>query len=295
MTEGGNSMSATLLKGKPIADGMMEELKKELEVLKEKHDIVPSLASVLVEGDPASKSYAGRQQKTAAKAGIDYQLHELPNDIGEQKLIDFIEELNKDDSVNGIILQMPLPKGIDGYKVQSSIAMKKDVEGITPANMGLIVYDRPRLCPCTALGAIKMVEASGVEIYGKDLTVVGRSAIVGRPAALLMLQRKYSATTTICHTGTAKSGNLPRHVGNADILIVAAGSPELVEGEWVKEGSVVVDVGFNWMDGKAIGDVEFEVAKERAAYITPVPGGVGPLTVAILLQNTVEATKWQME
>jgi methylenetetrahydrofolate dehydrogenase (NADP+)/methenyltetrahydrofolate cyclohydrolase len=288
-------MSAELLKGKPIADAMMEELSKDLEVLKEKHDVVPTLASVLVEGDPASKSYAGRQQKSAARAGVDYQLHELPSDIGEQKLIDFIEELNSDNSVNGIILQMPLPKGIDSYKVQSSIAMKKDVEGITPANMGLIVYDRPRLCPCTALGAIKMVEASGVEIPGKDLTVVGRSAIVGRPAALLMLQRKYSATTTICHTGTAKSGKLPEHVGRADILIVAAGSPELVKGEWVKEGSVVVDVGFNWIDGKTVGDVEFEVAKEKAAYITPVPGGVGPLTVAILLQNTVEATKWQLE
>ena len=288
-------MSAVLLKGKPIADGMMEELSKEIAVLKEKHDIVPSLASVLVEGDPASKSYAGRQQKSAAKAGVDYQLHELPSDTSEQKLIGFIEELNRDDNVNGIILQMPLPKGIDGYKVQSAIAMKKDVEGITPANLGMIIYDRPRLCPCTALGAIRMVEASGVEIYGKDLTVVGRSAIVGRPAALLMLQRKYSATTTVCHTGTAKSGKLPRHVGNADILIVAAGSPELVKGEWIKEGSVVVDVGFNWVDGKFIGDVEFEVAKEIAAYITPVPGGVGSLTVAILLQNTVEAAKWQLE
>ena len=288
-------MSATLLKGKPIADEMTEELKKEIAVLKEKHNTVPSLASILVGDDPASKSYAGRQKKSAAKAGIDYNLHELPGDTSEQELINVIEKFNADNSVTGIMLQMPLPKGIDGYTVQSTIAQKKDVEGITPANMGLIVYDRPRLCPCTALGAIKMVEASGVDIYGKDLTVVGRSAIVGRPAALLMLQRKYSPTTTICHTGTAKSGNLPRHVGNADILIVAAGSPELVKGEWIKEGSVVVDVGFNWVDGKFIGDVEFEAAKERAAYITPVPGGVGSLTVAILLQNTVEATKWQLE
>ena len=288
-------MSATLLKGKDVAVGITEEIQKDIAALKEKHDIVPSLASILVEGDPASKSYAGRQQKSAAKIGIAYQLHELPNDISEQKLIAFIENLNRDDSVNGIILQMPLPKGIDSYKVQSTIAMKKDVEGITPANMGLIIYDRPRLCPCTSLSAIKMVEASGVEIYGKDLVVVGRSAIVGRPAALLMLQRKYSATTTICHTGTANSGKLPEHVGRADILIVAAGQPELVKGEWVKEGSVVVDVGFNWIDGKSVGDVEFEVAKERAAYITPVPGGVGPLTVTILFQNTVEATKWQLE
>jgi len=288
-------MPATLLKGKPIADGIIEELSKEIVSLKDDHGITPTLASVLVEGDSASKSYAGRQQKSAAKAGIEYQLHELPNDIGEEKLLDFIAELNNDDNVNGIITQMPLPKGIDAYKVQSSIAMKKDVEGITPANMGLIVYDRPRLCPCTALSAIKMVEASGVEIPGKNLTVVGRSAIVGRPAALLMLQRKYSATTTVCHTGTAKAGKLAEHVGNADILIAAAGSPELVKGEWVKEGSVVIDVGFNWIDGKTIGDVEFEPAAERAAYITPVPGGVGPLTVAILFHNTVEATKWQQE
>lgn len=288
-------MSATLLKGKPIANGIIEELSTEIASLKDDHGITPTLASVLVEGDSASKSYAGRQQKSAAKAGIEYKLHELPNDISETKLIDFIEELNNDDSVNGIIIQMPLPKGIDAYKVQSSIAMKKDVEGITPANMGLIVYDRPRLCPCTALSAIKMVEASGVEISGKNLTVVGRSAIVGRPVALLMLQRKYSATTTVCHTGTAKAGRLAEHVGNADILIAAAGSPELVKGEWIKEGSVVIDVGFNWIDGKTIGDVEFEPAAERAAYITPVPGGVGPLTVAILFQNTVEATKWQQE
>jgi len=281
--------------GKPIADKITEELKKEIAALKEKHDIAPSLASVLVGDDPASKSYAGRQQKSAVAAGINYQLHELPGDISEQKLIDFIEELNRDSSVNGIIVQIPLPEGIDEYKVQSAIAQKKDVEGVTPANMGLIVYERPRLCPCTALSAIKMVESTGVDVYGKNLTVVGRSAIVGKPAALLMLQRKYSATTTVCHTGTAKAGNLPKHVGNADILIAAAGSPELIKGEWIKEGSIVVDVGFNWVGGKAVGDVEFEAAKEKAAYITPVPGGVGPLTVTILLQNTVEATKWQLE
>lgn len=288
-------MSATLLMGKSIADKITEEITKELAILKEKHNLVPSLASILVGDDPASKSYAGRQQKNAAKIGINYTLHELPGDTSQQKVIDFIDELNQDDKVNGIMLQMPLPKEMDEQKVQGTISLKKDVEGITPANMGLIVYDRPRLCPCTALSAIKLVEASGVEIYGKELTVVGRSAIVGRPAALLMLQRKYSATTTICHTATAKVGTLPKHVGEADILIVAAGSPELVKGEWVKEGAVVIDVGFNWVDGKTIGDVEFEVAKERASFITPVPGGVGPLTVTILLQNTVEATKWQME
>jgi len=288
-------MAGTILMGKPIADKITEDLTRELATMKEKYNMIPSLASILVGDDPASKSYAGRQQKSAAKIGINYTLHELPGDISENKLINFIEDLNRDNSMNGIMLQMPLPKGMDEQKVQSAISLKKDVEGITPANMGLIVYDKPRLCPCTALSAIKLVEATGVEIYGKELTVVGRSAIVGKPVALLMLQRKYSATTTICHTATAKVGTLPKHVGNADILIVAAGSPELVKGDWIKDGAVVIDVGFNWVNGKTVGDVEFEVAKEKASFITPVPGGVGPLTVNILLQNTIEATKWQME
>jgi methylenetetrahydrofolate dehydrogenase (NADP+)/methenyltetrahydrofolate cyclohydrolase len=285
-------MSATLLMGKPIAEKINEQMKKDIADLKEKNGIVPSLASVLVGDDPASKAYSGRQKKNAETIGINYELHELPGDISENKLIEFLIELNNDDSVNGI---MPLPTGISEQRVQGTIAQKKDVEGITPASLGLIVYDRPKLIPCTALSAVRLVESAGINIYGKNLTVVGRSAIVGKPVALLMLQRKFSPTVTICHRGTSDSGNLPDHVRRADILIVASGSPELVKGEWVKEGSIVVDVGFNVVDGKTVGDVEFEVAKEKAGFITPVPGGVGPLTVAILLQNTVEATKWQFE
>jgi methylenetetrahydrofolate dehydrogenase (NADP+)/methenyltetrahydrofolate cyclohydrolase len=288
-------MSATLLMGKPIADKINEQIKKDLAELQEKNGMTPKLASVLVGDDPASKSYSGRQKKSADAIGIKYELHEFPDDTGEEKLLDFIKGLNNDSSVNGIIIQMPLPKGIDEHKIQSAIAIEKDIEGITPASMGLIVYDKPRLCPCTALSAVKIIESVGSDIFGKNLTVVGRSAIVGKPIALLMLQRKYSSTVTICHTGTAKVGTLQEHVGNADVLVVAAGSPELVKGEWVKEGSIVIDVGFNVVNGKTVGDVEFDVAKERAGYITPVPGGVGPLTVAILLQNTIEATKWQLE
>lgn len=288
-------MSATLLMGKPIADKINEQIKKDLAELQEKNGMVPKLASVLVGDDPASKSYSGRQKKSADAIGIKYELHELPGDTGEEKLLDFIKGLNNDSSVNGIIIQMPLPKSIDEHKIQSTIAIEKDIEGITPASMGLIVYDKPRLCPCTALSAVKIIESVGSDIFGKNLTVVGRSAIVGKPVALLMLQRKYSSTVTICHTGTAKVGTLPEHIGNADILVVAAGSPGLVKGEWVKEGAIVVDVGFNIVNGKTVGDVEFDVAKEKAGYITPVPGGVGPLTVAILLQNTIEATKWQLE
>ncbi len=288
-------MSATLLMGKPIADKIIEEIKKDISEIKDKYGIVPTLASVLVGDDPASKSYSGRQMKNAVAVGIEYQLHELPGDISQEKLLDFINELNNDSKVNGIIVQMPLPKTIDEHLIQNAISVKKDVEGITPANLGLILYERPRLCPCTALSAVKIIESTGVNVFGKDLTIVGRSAIVGKPAALLMLQRKYSSTVTVCHTGTAKAGNLEKHVSNADILIAAAGSPELIKGEWIKEGAIVIDVGFNWVDGKTVGDVEFETAKERAGYITPVPGGVGPLTVAILLQNTISATKWQIE
>lgn len=288
-------MSAELLMGKPIAEKINEQVKKDLAQLKENNNIVPSLASVLVGNDPASKAYSGRQKKSAEAIGIKYELHELPGDISEDKLIEFLTDLNSDNSVNGIIVQMPLPIGISEQRVQGTIAQKKDVEGITPANLGLIVYDRPRLIPCTALSAVKLVESAGVNIYGKNLTVVGRSAIVGKPVALLMLQRRFSPTVTICHRGTSDSGNLPDHVKRADILIVASGSPELVKGDWIKERAIVVDVGFNVVDGKTVGDVEFEVAKEKAGFITPVPGGVGPLTVAILLQNTVEATKWQLE
>jgi len=288
-------MSATLLMGKPIADKITEEIKSSIADIKTKYNITPKLASILVGDDPASKSYAGRQGKSAVAAGIDYQLHEMPGDTDQEKLLNFIDALNNDDSVNGIIVQMPLPKGIDERLIQNAITLKKDVEGITPANLGLILYERPVLCPCTALSAVRLIESTGENVYGKDLTVVGRSAIVGKPVALLMLQRKYSCTVTVCHTGTEKSGKLPKHVANADIVIAAAGSPSLVKGEWIKDGAIVIDVGFNWVDGKTVGDVEFEVAKEKASYITPVPGGVGPLTVAILLQNTVEATKWQLE
>lgn len=288
-------MSAQLLMGKPIADQIMEQIKKDVDEIKEKFGITPRLASVLVGDDPASKSYAKRQAKSAESTGIDYVLHELPGDIGQEKLLSFLRDLNNDSDVNGIIVQMPLPKGIDEHQVQNTIAVKKDVEGITPANLGLIIYDRPRLCPCTALSAVKLIESTGQDVVGKDLTVIGRSAIVGKPLALLMLQRKYSCTVTVCHTGTQKAGKLPEHVSRADILVAAAGSPELVKGDWIKEGAIVIDVGFNWVNGKTVGDVEFESAKEKASFITPVPGGVGPLTVAILLQNTIEATKWQLE
>jgi len=286
-------MSAKLLKGESIATEIRKEVEKEIKKLS-KFDVTPSLAAIQVGDDPASKSYIRRQKKSCEKVGLKYKLHQLDSDTNESKLIDYIQNLNEDDSVNGIILQMPLPKSIDATKAQITISDKKDVEGVTPTSLGLIVFDQPRLVPCTAMSVIKLLESVGEEIRGKEAVVVGRSTIVGKPVALLLLQRKYSPTTTVCHTGTRDRGMLEEHVGNAEILVVAAGQPEFIKGEWIKEGAIVLDAGINFVEGKLVGDVEFETAKEKASYITPVPGGVGPITVAMLMNNTVEATKWQL-
>lgn len=286
-------MSAQLLKGKPIADEIRKEVKKEIKKISSA-GVTPSLAAVQVGEDPSSKSYIRRQKKSCEKAGLKYKLHQLDQDTSESELIDYIHNINEEKSVNGIILQMPLPKSIDAKKAQMAISDLKDVEGVTPTSLGLIAFDQPRLVPCTAMSVIKLLEKTGEEVRGKEAVVIGRSTIVGKPVALLLLQRKYSATTTVCHTGTLDSGMLEEHIGNAEILVVAAGQPELVKGEWIKEGAIVLDVGINFVEGKLVGDVEFETAKEKASYITPVPGGVGPITVAMLMKNSVEATKRQV-
>jgi methylenetetrahydrofolate dehydrogenase (NADP+)/methenyltetrahydrofolate cyclohydrolase len=260
---------------------------------------------VQVGENAASRVYIRNQQKGFEEVGMNYKLHELPEDSTQEQVTDFIHKLNEDDSVTGIILQMPLPKGLDDKKLQGEISPAKDVEGLNPESLGLIAYESPRIVPCTAMAAIKMLDATGVEVRGKEAVVLGRSTIVGKPVALLLLQRKYSATTTVCHTGTIDGGKLEEHVGNADILIAAIGQREFVKGEWIKEGAIVIDVGINRVRvrskktgktrSKIVGDVEFKTAKERAAFITPVPGGVGPVTVSLLLQNTVNAAKWQVE
>ena len=293
-------MSAQLLEGKPIADKIKEEVAKEVEDLKSK-GITPKLAAVQVGENAASRVYIRNQKKGFEGAGMEYELHELPEDATEEQVADFIHKLNAEESVTGIILQMPLPKGIDEKKMQMEIAPGKDVEGVNPASLGLIAFEMPMLVPCTAMAAITMLDSTGVEVRGKNAVVLGRSTIVGKPAALLLLQRKYSATTTVCHTGTLDSGKLPDIIGDADIVIACIGQPEFVKGEWVKEGAIVLDVGINRVKVKGqkksriVGDVEFETAKERAGFITPVPGGVGPVTVALLLKNTVEAAKKQID
>jgi len=281
-------MSAQLIQGKEIANAIKEDVKKQLEELKGK-GISPKLVAVQVGENPASAVYVKMQKKSCEKMEISYELKELPSDTSMEKIISFIENLNQDNQVTGIILQLPLPSGMDVKEVQSKISPAKDVEGVNPANMGWIVYGKPGLAPCTAMAVKTLIESTKVDLYGKEVVMVGHSDIVGKPVALLLVDK--FATVSICHIGTSDKGMLESHVRRAEILIVAVGRANLIPGDWVKEGAIVIDVGINRVGDKLVGDVEFEVAKEKAGWITPVPGGVGPVTTAILLRNVIESAK----
>lgn len=285
-------MPAELLKGKPIADKIKAEVSKEVEELKGK-GVAPGLVAVQVGENEASRVYTNAQKKNAEKCGINYDLQELPADTTQEQLLKHIAGLNANPEVTGIILQMPVPEQIDAKVCQWSIAYEKDIEGVTPTNMGLVTFGKPRLVPCTAMGAYELIKSTGVDLYGKEVVVVGHSDIVGKPAALLLLND--FATTTICHIATGQRGLTETHVKRAEILVVAVGVPHLIKGDWIKEGAIVIDIGINPKDGKLLGDVETDVAAEKAAWITPVPGGAGTATTAILMRNTVEAAKWQLE
>ena len=284
-------MPATLLDGKVIAQGIKEGLAKEIQALKEKGK-TPKLVAVQVGENPASAVYLKSQAKTAEALGITYELITLDKTIKEEELIKKISELNKDSKVGGVILQLPLPEHINARRVICHINPAKDVEGMHPENLGRLLLAEAKVAPCTPLAVMELIKSTGVNLYGKEVVVVGHSEIVGKPLSLLLL--KEFATTTVCHIGTGQRGILPEHVKRAEILVVAVGKASLVKGEWIKEGAIVIDVGINKVGDKIVGDVEFEVAKERASYITPVPGGVGPLTVTMLMRNLVEAVKLQM-
>ena len=295
-------MSAIIIDGESVAGKIRTQLIEEIGDLK-KSGFYPHLKAVQVGENAASRLYVQKQQKQCETIGIKYTLDELSADIKETALIEHINKLNNDPQVTGIILQMPLPEGIDAKKVQTLIAPHKDIEGMNPANMGELVYGNTRLAPCTAMAAVELVKSVGVEIRGKETTIVGRSAIVGKPVSLLMLD--LSATPTVCHSGTK---DLSAQTRKADILIAAIGKAEMIKGDMIKPGAIVIDVGINRVKEldaqgnpilnvngkpkmKTVGDVEFAKAKEIASYITPVPGGVGPVTVVMLLRNTVEALK----
>ena len=278
---------AKLLEGKPLADKIKEQIKQEVLRL----GIKPVLASIMVGDNAGAQAYVKSQKKAAEALGIEYQFQKLSADTQENALIEFIKKLNSDKAVNGMIIQMPLPAGIDYKKISSFIFPEKDVEGMHPANIGKIVFGKAKILPCTPAAVMELLASTGVDLYGKEVVVVGHSEIVGKPLALLLLEK--FATVTVSHIGTSKAGKLEEHVRRAEILIVAVGKAGLIKGDWIKEGAIVIDVGINRVADKIIGDVEFETAQIRASQITPVPGGVGPLTVTMLMRNLVEAAKLQ--
>jgi len=278
---------AQLLEGKLIAEKIKAELKSQIAALKRK----PVLASILIGENAGSVSYANSQAKTAEALGVTYQLHKLSSDTAQEQLAAFIGKLNNDDNVNGIILQMPLPEQLDYKKSVSLIKPEKDVEGVHPQNMGKIICTSANVIPCTANAVMELINFTQADLYGKEAVIVGHSGIVGKPLALLLLEK--FATVTVCHIATSKANKLKEHVARADVLIVATGKPELIKGSWIKEGAIVIDVGISRVGKKLVGDVEFETALKRASFITPVPGGVGPLTVAMLMRNLLACVKAQ--
>ncbi|OIN98716.1 bifunctional 5,10-methylene-tetrahydrofolate dehydrogenase/5,10-methylene-tetrahydrofolate cyclohydrolase [Candidatus Desantisbacteria bacterium CG1_02_38_46] len=286
-------MAAQLLDGNVVAQGIKDAVAKEIEALKAR-GITPNLAAVQVGDNPESKMYIGMQKKNCESMGITYNLRPLPTDTAESGLIQYIEKLNEDKNVNGIILQMPLPQGINPRNIQRVISPRKDIEGVNPANMGMLFYGSQKIGPCTALSVMELLKSTGENLKGREAVVVGHSEIVGKPVAILLLQWLMdSPTVTVCHIATR---DLELHVRRADILISAVGKPGLIKSEWIKEGSIIVLVGIKRMpDGTAHGDVDFEQASAKASWITPVKGGVGPVTTAILLRNTLEVTKRQLE
>ncbi|UCD85022.1 MAG: bifunctional methylenetetrahydrofolate dehydrogenase/methenyltetrahydrofolate cyclohydrolase FolD [Deltaproteobacteria bacterium] len=283
-------MPAEIISGKQVAEEMREEFKEEIEKLKKEHGITPGLAVVLVGEDPASQVYVKNKKIACEKVGINSIEHRLPADYPEDKLIELIESLNKDDKVHGILVQLPLPKHISEVKVLYTILPEKDVDGFHPVNVGKLMIGEADFLPCTPAGIQQLLIRSGTKIEGAEVVVVGRSNIVGKPIANILLQKSdgANATVTICHTRTK---DMPSHTKRADILIVAAGKPKAVTANMVKKGAVVIDVGVNRLESGLCGDVDFEAVKEVAAKITPVPGGVGPMTITMLLKNTIKAAK----
>ena len=289
-------MTAQIISGTEIAKQIREELKQEIAELKAKHNLVPGLATVLVGEDPASQIYVGAKEKTSLALGIYSERHDLPAETSEQDLLTLIDKLNKNQKIHGILVQLPLPKHINETRVLCAIDPKKDVDGFHPINVGKLMIGEPDYLPCTPHGIQELLIRSGVKIEGAEVVVVGRSNIVGKPIANILLQKKEgaNATVTVCHTRTK---DIAFHTKRADILIVAAGKPKAITGDMVKEGVVVIDVGVNRIgktaEGKDIlcGDVDFDSVKEKAKAITPVPGGVGPMTITMLMMNTVRAAK----
>lgn len=278
-------MTAKIIDGKAIAAEMENEMKAEVAELVAL-GTQPGLAVVLVGEDPASKVYVGRKQKACERLGIRSFEYKLPEETSEEELLALIDELNAREEVHGILVQLPVPKHIDSKKVLVRINNTKDVDGFHPLNVGCLFVDESPLPPCTPAGIMELLSRAGVALKGKHAVVVGRSNIVGKPIAIMLL--KEHATVTICHSRTE---DLPGVCRSADVLVAAVGRAEMIKGDWVKPGAVVIDVGMNRTDEKLVGDVDFAAVSEHAAAITPVPGGVGPMTITMLMKNTLRAAR----
>jgi len=289
-------MAAQIIDGKQVATGMREELKVEVAKLKEK-GIVPGLGVILVGDDPASVSYVTAKERACQEIGIYSENKRLDTGTSQKQLISLVRKMNKDPKIHGILVQLPLPKGLNEAEVLQTIDPAKDVDGFHPTNVGRMVVGEKAFLPCTPHGVIQLLIRSGVTIEGANVVIVGRSNIVGKPLANMLIQKSAigNATVTVCHTRTR---DVAYHTRQADIVIVAAGRPNTITADMIKEGAVVIDVGVNRIEDstkkqgfRLVGDVDFEAVKEKASLITPVPGGVGPMTITMLLYNTVESAK----
>jgi methylenetetrahydrofolate dehydrogenase (NADP+) / methenyltetrahydrofolate cyclohydrolase len=287
--------TGNLIDGKAIANSIQDALTVEVAALKSEHDLTPGLATVLVGEDPASQMYVRMKHRRCEKVGIHSLGVELPQDATQEAVEAKVQALNEDPSVHGILVQLPLPDHLDEESVLNTVRLEKDVDGFHPVNIGRLAMKgrTPLFAPCTPQGIIELIDSTGVSIEGKEAVILGRSNIVGLPVSMLLLKR--NATITICHSRTQDLASVTRR---ADILIAAVGRAEMVKGDWVKPGAVVIDVGINQVDDpsrkrgyRLVGDVDFDAVKEVAGWITPVPGGVGPMTIAMLLKNTVSAAK----
>lgn len=280
-------MTAQIISGTALAKEMKSAIAEQITQQVAKGARAPGLAVILVGSDPASEVYVSNKRKSCAEIGIYSKSYDLPEQTSEADLLALIEQLNQDESIDGILVQLPLPKQIDSTKVIEAIVPHKDVDGFHPYNVGRLCQRIPTLRSCTPYGVMKLLETTGVDLYGKHAVIVGASNIVGRPMAMELLLG--GCTVTVTHRFTK---DLASHIRQADILVVAVGKPNFIPGEWIKEGAIVIDVGINRnSEGKLTGDVAYEEAQQRASFITPVPGGVGPMTVAMLMQNTLQAYK----
>jgi methylenetetrahydrofolate dehydrogenase (NADP+)/methenyltetrahydrofolate cyclohydrolase len=285
-------MAATLLEGKSIAENVRASLLPKIESVGKVLGRAPKLAALQIGDDNSSSVYIKSQKRWAEALGIDYELRSVGDGASQRDAEEAIESMNIDPSIDAVILQMPLPKSMDAAALAARISPVKDADCMHPQNIGRVMSGRYLVGPCTAMAVMELIASAGLKLYGKETVVVGHSDIVGKPLAMMLINQ--FATTTVCHIATSESGNLAAHVGRADLLVVAVGKAGIIKGGWVKEGAAVIDVGINTVGGKIVGDVEFDSAFARASIITPVPGGVGPLTGVMLMKNTIELCKGRL-